>query len=113
MEVERAEVFSDSVVALNWINSFVNKFDKMRKGNVFVMNRLHQIERLCAVFPVRYSFCAGLSNPADCITRPLSHKQLTKSNYFTGPDLQANCNDVFDIVIPNLLANDSQVSEEY
>ena len=113
MKVERLEVFSDSAVALNWINSFVNKFGKMRKRNVFVMNRLHKIERLCAVFPVRYSFCAGLGNPADCITRPLSHKQLMKSNYFTGPDLKANYNDVFDIVIPNPLTNISQVSEEY
>ena len=109
----KLEVFSDSAVALNWLNAQVNKFDKMRKRSVFVMNRLHHIERLCKTFPVKYNFCAGMNNPADCITRPLSYKQLMKTNFCSGPDFLEEFpgGEMFDIIIPNPLTNTSPISE--
>lgn len=58
----------------------------MQKRSTFVLNRLHTIARLCETFPVRFSFVSGTENPADCITRCLSYKQLMKTNYFSGPE---------------------------
>ena len=107
------EAFSDSDVTLNWLNSHINKFDKMRKRSIFVMNRLHHIEKLCETFPVTYKFCAGASNPADCITRSLSYKQLLKTNFFIGPSHigEENFEGGFTITIPNILSNSFLVSE--
>ena len=59
------------------------RFDKMNKRSVFVQNRLKRITNLGNVFPVKFGFCVGKENPADCITRPLSYKQLIGSNYLT------------------------------
>lgn len=86
IKILELEIYTDSLVCLNWLNSKINKLDKLRNLSVFVINRLNSICRLCEVFPVKYKFCAGAENPADCISRPLSYNQLLKSNYFSGPD---------------------------
>lgn len=60
INIVKLEAFSDSAVTLNWLNSHINRFDKMRKRSIFVMNRLHHIQKLCGTFPVTYKFCAGV-----------------------------------------------------
>ena len=95
------------MVVLNWINSYTHKYDKLQaKRSVFLMNRLHRVATLCSDCPMRFSFVAGASNPADYISRPVSHKQLIKSEYHTGPAFLRNLSDpstssVLDIVVPN------------
>ena len=102
-------IYSDSFVALSWVHGFSAKLYKMQKCSVFVQNRLHTINELCNKHPIHFSFVSGCENPADCITRSLSFKQLQKTNYFSGPKLllnetegQLNRESILGFVIPAL-----------
>ena len=102
-------IYSDSFVALSWVHGFSAKLDKMQKCSVFVQNRLHTINELCNKHPIHFSFVSGCENPADCITRSLSFKQLQKTNYFSGPKFllnetegQLNRESILDFGIPAL-----------
>ena len=86
VKVKSLIVYSDSLVVIHWLNSFVNKLDKMQKCSVFVNNRLNHIARLCETKPVEFTFVTGTHNPADFITRPISYKLLIRSNYIKGPE---------------------------
>ena len=107
--IDQIFCFSDSMCALNWVNSWVNKLSKLQKQSPFVMNRLLAIEKLC-VKSVNFGFIAGNENPADLTTRPVSAKQLTKSSYLegpsfiSGPDAELK-NSSFSFMVPNPLAN--------
>ena len=97
-------ILTDSQVCMAWLYSFNNSYEKMNKRSIYVLNRLTSINNLCKNRPVRFAHIAGNENPADAITRCLSQKILTKSNYFSGPDLELlndNDSDVSSIVIPN------------
>lgn len=106
VKIEKCLLFSDSSICINWLYMHTVKLDKMRNKSVYVMNRLSAISKLCVTFPVEFRFCAGKENPADCITRELSYKQLVKSNFHSGPKfihtdgLKANP-DEMTITIPN------------
>ncbi|XP_064090003.1 uncharacterized protein LOC135204009 [Macrobrachium nipponense] len=84
------QVYSDSLVALSWIRSYSIKLDKLQKVSVFVKNRLLDINEICEKHPITFSFVSGEDNPADCITRCLSYKQLMRTNYFSGPEFLKN-----------------------
>ena len=109
IKIVESVLYTDSIVSLSWINSYVNKLDKMNKRSVFIMNRLDHIQKICEKNnPVRFCFVIGILIPADCITRSMSYKQLLKTNYFTGPeflsserDEASSKDDTFDIVVPN------------
>ena len=98
-------VYSDSLVALSWLNAYNHKLDKMQKRSVFVMNRISQINKLCETHPVRFNFINGCANPSDFITRCVSYKQLVKTNYLTGPDTNCDNNvinsDFMSFIIPS------------
>ena len=79
------QLYTDSLVCLNWLDSHVNKLDKMNKLTVFVKNRLDKVAKLCKNNPIVYRFVSGFENPADYISRPTSQKILMKSNYISGP----------------------------
>ena len=89
INIVKLSLYSDSMVALNWINSSMLKLDKMQRKPVFVLNRLEAISRCCEEYPVTFKFVAGLSNPADCVTREMSYKQLINSSYLSGPVLES------------------------
>ena len=103
-------LYTDSICCLHWLNSYSNNLDKMQKQSTFVMNRLRNIEKLCERFPVRFRFVSGKSNPADYVTRCVSHKILARSNFFSGPDFETLNSgvesglNIADVVIPNPLA---------
>ena len=80
-------IFSDSQVALSWLFSFVIKLSKMQKRSVFVLNRIQHIEILCEQHPIHFAFVGGNENPADAITRPMSHQNLRQTNFYSCPDL--------------------------
>ena len=84
INVSHLHLFTDSLVVLNWIKSNSIKFDKMNKLSIFVKNRLNSIAELCERKAVTFRFCEGSGNPADMVTRPLSYKQLHRTNYFSG-----------------------------
>ena len=98
-------LYCDSLVSLSWLDAFTNKYSKMNKRSVFVMNRLEQVKNLCEIHPIEFKFIAGNNNPADHITRCVSYKVLTKSNYISGPSIEqlndpTNA-DNFRVVVPN------------
>ena len=110
------KVYSDSYVALSWINSYSVKLDKMNKHSVFTMNRLEKIHKLCEKYPVQFSFVDGICNPADCITRPMSHRLLKQSNYLTGPkfltdqQLHISRADIIKFTVPKVSTNSHVVN---
>ena len=118
--VQKIIVFSDSLCALHWLQASSLKLEKMNKQSTFVLNRLTSIERLCDKHPVNFRFVSGKENPADLVTRCVSHKQLIQSNYFSGPPLTGDFPEMtFDIpsfaspaVSQVLAANNSQSAEE-
>ena len=85
LKITRLCVYSDSMVALSWVNAYVNKLDKTNKRTSFVMNRINAICAICDLFPVTFKFIAGHANPADLITRPRSYKLLKKFLLSFGP----------------------------
>ena len=80
-------LFSDSSCALQWLMASSNLLQKMNQCSTFVLNRIHNIQKLCETFPVQFSFINGKDNPADLVTRCTSYKLLEKSNYLTSPNL--------------------------
>lgn len=107
--ISKMFVFTDSYVALTWLNSFINTLDKMKNISNFVMNRLHAIKNCCETHPIEFSFISGAENPADCVTRCVSGKLLSKTSFFSGPSffntarsLQSR-DDLLRVIIPNPL----------
>ena len=83
--VRDLSLFTDSMVAMHWLQNFSIKLDKMQRVSTFVMNRMHKIEGLCNTKAVTFNFVDGTNNPADHLTRCVSHKKLVKTNFHTGP----------------------------
>ena len=79
-------VYSDSMVSLSWIKAFFVDHGKMQKRSTFVQNRLKRIGNLCHDKAMTFRYIEGKENPADCISRPFSYKQLQSTNYLSGPD---------------------------
>lgn len=96
IKIVRLILFSDSMVSLNWISSYIIKLDKMQKRSAFILNRLNHIYKLCEKHPITFNYIPGIENPADCITRSLSYKQLLQSNYLTGPKFLSKEETLFD-----------------
>lgn len=110
IKITNLELFSDSMVCLHWLNSYVHNYDKMHKRSVFVMNRLRAIDKMCQVHPVNFNYIEGHENPADNISRPVSYKKLANTNYFDGPkflssrDSKVVEHGCFTVTVPNPLA---------
>jgi hypothetical protein len=86
LRVVNLKLYTDSMVALHWLNSYSIKFDKMQKMSVFIMNRLTTIDKLCLIKPICFGFTEGYTNPADAISRPFSYKKLSETCYHEGPN---------------------------
>ena len=59
--------------------------------------------QLCEIHPINFNFTAGMVNPADPVTRPLSYKSLIKTSYFTGPvdfHVPSSSTDEYFITVP-------------
>ena len=86
IQISEMEIFSDSFVALSWLDACSNKLAKMQKRSVLVMNRLQHIINLCEQFPIKFSFVSGTQNPADAVTRCMSYRRLVQTNFYRGLD---------------------------
>ena len=108
IKITELVLFTDSTCSLHWLHSSTFKMDKMQKRTVYVMNRINSIQKLCERFPVKFCFISGKSNPADCVTRCLSYKQLLKSTYLCGPSWKSYYQNGSDMVfvIPNPLTQE-------
>ena len=83
--INKILLYTDSTVALNWMQSYSISFKKLTNLTTFVINRLKKIDDLCQKHPIIFSHTSGEENTADYLTRPCSSKTLTKSKFFTGP----------------------------
>ena len=105
LNVAELQVYTDSLVCLHWLNDSSNKFSKLQKRSVFVINRLNHISKLCETHVISFAYIAGIDNPADCTTRCVSPKLLKKTNYFCGPNLydssQCSMENLFVVTIPH------------
>ena len=97
-------IYSDSLVAIHWINSFVH-MEKQNKKSAYVRNRLNELDEIAEKFPFVVKHIAGLSNPADFTTRATSYKLLARSNYISGPMLpqeQTNKSEAQEVIMVKL-----------
>ena len=103
--IESLYIYSDSLVALNWVRNYCNKFVKTQKLSIFVNNRIAKIYEYCQTREINFRFISGCSNPADVVTRDMSHKLLMKTNYVSGPaindDLNREHSSEFTFTVPS------------
>ncbi|XP_045762059.1 uncharacterized protein LOC123865222 [Maniola jurtina] len=85
--IARTYAFSDSTVALNWINSSPHKL------KTFVANRVSKIQNNLA--PENFFHVSGKENPSDCLSRGLTPSQLASHPlWFSGPTwMRESCKD--------------------
>jgi len=104
IDIRKLEVYCDSMISLNWLESYTSKLDKCHgKLSVFVKNRIERVLKLCEICPVTFKFVQGIENPADQISRPVSYNRLVRSNYYTGPKfLTTGCKnvDALEVTVP-------------
>ena len=105
-EIKDLRVYTHSLISLQWLNSYVNKFSKLNNLSTFVVNRLEYIKRQCESNPILFSFTSTNLNPTDCLTRTVSYKTLCKTNYINGPKfLCGELGDTkCDVLVPNTMA---------
>ena len=108
-------VYSDSLIGLNWISHYAN-LEKMNKKTVFIQNKLKKLDQLCEIHAVTFSFVDGFSNPADAVTRAMSYRQLSKTNYLSGPsflissDEQISRADILTVTLPSIHSSKTTVN---
>ena len=101
VNITKCSLYTDSMIALQWINLYSHKHDKMQRQSVFVVNRLRYLVNLCKRETISFSFTETEVNPADCLTRPLSYNLLAKSNYIQGPSsLESDSYQRFTVTLP-------------
>ena len=112
LQITDLRLFSDSMVALSWIDSYVNKLDKTQKLSPFVSNRIELISKLCETKSVSFNFVAGNENPADFATRAVSYSVLKDTRFLKGPNLLFN-SDLYSnggFKVPNFIAESENLS---
>ena len=117
LSIVEMHLYTDSMISLNWIQSYTHKFDKMqRKRSVFIMNRLNSLVMMCEKFAVTFHHVAGVANPADQVTREVSAKQLAQTCYIDGPSFLCDPNefsrvtdDMLSVTVPNPLFRDTSL----
>lgn len=90
INIVSCKLFTDSQITLHWLNAYNHKLDKMQKQTVFVHNRLEYIARQCDKNPITFCFTSTTENPADCLTRPCSYKQLLKTSFLSGISVESS-----------------------
>lgn len=99
VKINNLHLFTDSTIALSWLAAKTEKTSKIEKKGTVINNKLSNILRLCEAHKVIFHHIAGLKNPADVVTRCVSHRVLNKTNYFTGPNL-TDCEESFVFEVP-------------
>ena len=109
VKINKIFLYIDSLCALHLINSAICKFEKLNKLSVFVKNRLNSMQNLCEVFPVTLCFMSGKENPPYMVTRCVSYKQLSNSNYFSGPVVRKDEFSDLSVSVPSILPVDKVI----
>ena len=89
--IDNVVIFNDSQVALAWLNSFVH-LEKQNKRATYVRNVIEKIDQIAEKSPIAIKHIAGVSNPADFVTRATSYNILSGTNYLEGPSDASDSN---------------------
>ena len=87
------------MVTLAWIKGYFSNYEKMQKKSIYVQNRLKSIADTLRDDTVTFRFIEGRENPADYVTRSISPKRLSKTNYFEGPGFLSNMEAQHDVEV--------------
>lgn len=98
-------LFTDSIISLCWIKSKEILYGKIDRKNVFINNRLNDISDLCQQKTIKFDHISGGNNPADCLTRQFSDRQLLGTRYLSGPDFTGLPSE-HAVCVPNPLARE-------
>ncbi len=105
--INAIRLFSDSTIALSWLNDseYLNK--KLQTRTTYVNNRISNVVKMCSnICPIYFAHMGTNVNPADMVTRCFSPKRLKSSNYISGPNVLKTNMDLLDwTVVPNPIAN--------
>ena len=100
IKINEMHLYSDSMVALSWVESKVVRYDKIEKKSILINNKLDNLLKCCMLFPITFHHVEGIYNPADNVTRIVSARLLLKSNYLVGPNIDQVNSDV-KFTVPN------------
>ena len=100
IQINEMHLYSDSMVALSWVESKVVKYDKIEKKSILINNKLDNLVKCCMSFPVTFHHIEGIYNPADKVTRSVSARLLINSNYLSGPNIE-QLSDVVRFTVPH------------
>ncbi|GFS64135.1 integrase catalytic domain-containing protein [Trichonephila inaurata madagascariensis] len=100
MQIESVQLWSDSTIALAWINTPPNQL------KTFVGNRVSQIQQLFKDF--QWKHISSDVNSADVLSRGQDVKEIAANDlWWKGPDLQN-----MDVATPNSLRVSNTVSDQ-
>ena len=99
INVEQTLAFTDSSIALSWLKSRVVDHGKIEKKSVIVNNKINKILCECETSPVVVNHISGCRNPSDYTSRPTSSTILSRSNFYSGPDLALLENGIGSFVV--------------
>ena len=109
IQISEIILYTDSTISLSWIRARSMHNAKIEKKAVIVNNKLNKIMQECEIHSVLFRHIDGNINPADCATRAVSPALLQKSNYFTGPELDALTCTIDEVQVP-YPGNDTSVN---
>ncbi|XP_068224857.1 uncharacterized protein [Palaemon carinicauda] len=109
IDIDGLDLYCDSSCALQWLQASECTYSKMQKHSVFVQNRISNIRKLCEIKPVSFIFIAGKDNPADCVSRCLSPRLVSKSFFISGPEVVPG-NEFLYFTVPSSNTNTLSIS---
>lgn len=102
-------LFTDSIISLCWIKSKEILYGKIDRKNVYINNRLNDISSLCQKKAIKFDHISGGNNPADCLTRQFSDRQLMSTRYLSGPEFKGMPTE-YAVCVPNPLTEEPMQS---
>ena len=103
IKINNFHCFSDSTIALRWIEAKSAKTLKIERKGSKINNALDKIMNMCEDNKVNFEHISGLNNPADLVSRMVSSRTLEMSNYRLGPDILRDS--VYHFTIPTPLSS--------
>src|SRR5215469_12323698 len=82
IKINKLHVYTDSMVIMYWVIQKSQKFEKIERKGLIINNQLDAIVNLCERKAITFHHIEGFKNPADFVTRIMSYKVLSKTNYF-------------------------------
>jgi hypothetical protein len=100
VNISGVHVYSDSMIALNWLTSKVCTFGKIERKGTCINNQLNSIVDYCKIHTISFHHIGGVDNPADKVSRCVSAKVLSKTTFLSGPNVSPELSDTNFVTVP-------------